>query len=548
MINRLLEQLDNPRRHLAFLVGVLALVFVLTAVVAWRASAAERDRAELARKTLDETAQMALKDWSLLYNTYIGSLVPHFAPHVMRPQVSLEALREAVAVSDICEACSPGQGIPSAFSVDPETGAVEWSGDAVDARVGPAVLARIAAGDVTMFHESIRGGFYFIETDTAIVSALVFVISEGDASATRITGVVLDRSTSREMLAYAAKTARLLQTALAPGATAEDLFARSADVGGTQLFGAGTSNAFQRTQVGEPVFGLTLAVGPQPAAVDLLQFAADPLAERLTMVMLMLVIGVLLAMALLQVRREAELTRLRADFVSGVSHELRTPLAQIRMFTETLLLGRVRSDVERRRSLEIIDQEARRLAHLVENVLLFSKTEGGRRARVAPEPTHFAEEVRHAVESFTLLSRNREVELRTELQENITVEVDRMALRQILINLVDNALKYGPAGQRITIGAALFDDVARLWVDDEGTGIPPEERSRIFESFYRLPRDIDSRVTGSGIGLAVVRELARLHGGDAWAEDAPGRGARIVVQFPDAYVRSDHAADFAAAS
>jgi signal transduction histidine kinase len=311
---------------------------------------------------------------------------------------------------------------------------------------------------------------------------------------------------------------------------------------------AGSGSAMRVKEVGSPVFGLELAIGPAQSAVGLLQFGADPVGERLTIVLLMLMISTLLIMALLQIRREAKLTRLRADFVSGVSHELRTPLAQIRMFTETLLLGRVRSDVERRRSLEIIDQEARRLAYLVENVLLFSKTEGGREPRVQPEPTHFAEEVRHAVESFSLLSRNREVEVRTELQENITVEVDRMALRQILNNLVDNALKYGPAGQRITIGAALFDDVARLWVDDEGEGIPLEERTRVFDSFYRLPRDLESRVTGSGIGLAVVRELARLHGGDAWAEAAPGRGARIVVQFPDAYVSSQDAGDLAEAS
>lgn len=543
-----MEQLDNPRRHLTFLVGVLALVFVLTAVVAWRGSAAERDRAELARRTLDETAQMALKDWSLLYNTYVGSLIPHFAAHVVQPHLSLGTLREAAGVLDFCEVCSPGERIPSAFSVDAATGEMEWSGAPVDARLGPAVLARVARDDLPKFHETVRAGLYFIDIDTTFVSALVFVSSEGETGGERIIGLVLDPATSLDMLAYAATQARLLQTSTVPGATADELFARSAYVGETQLFGTGSSDAFRRAPVKAPVYGLTLAVGPQPGAVGLLQFGADPMAERLTMIMLMLVIGALLAMALLQVRREAELTRLRADFVSGVSHELRTPLAQIRMFTETLLLGRVRSDVERRRSLEIIDQEARRLAHLVENVLLFSKTEGGRRARVAPEPTQFAEEVRHAVESFTLLSRNREVELRTELQENITVEVDRMALRQILINLVDNALKYGPAGQRITVGAALFDDVARLWVDDEGTGIPAEERSRVFESFYRLPRDIDSRVTGSGIGLAVVRELARLHGGDAWAEAAPGRGARIVVEFPDAYVRSDQAGDFAAAS
>jgi signal transduction histidine kinase len=364
----------------------------------------------------------------------------------------------------------------------------------------------------------------------------------------RLAGIILDEAASRDMLDMAFRKARLLQTALAPHVAEDELFARAAYGDGAPLLISGSSLAPRSRTVEAPVYGLTLRVGPERAAEGLLEFGADPFGARLTIIMLMLVIGALLITALLQVRREAELTRLRADFVSGVSHELRTPLAQIRMFTETLLLGRVRSDVERRRSLEIIDQEARRLAHLVENVLLFSKTEGGRRPRVAPEPTHFAAEVRHAVEGFTLLSRTRDVDVRTELQENITVRVDRMALRQILINLVDNALKYGPAGQRITVGAALFDDVARLWVDDEGAGIPVEERARVFESFYRLPRDTESRVTGSGIGLAVVRELARLHGGDAWAEAAPGRGARIVVQFPDAYLRSEEAGGFAAAS
>ncbi|MEX1184082.1 MAG: HAMP domain-containing sensor histidine kinase, partial [Gemmatimonadota bacterium] len=270
---------------------------------------------------------------------------------------------------------------------------------------------------------------------------------------------------------------------------------------------------------------------------------------RLSLLLALLTtIAGLIILALLLVRREAELVRLRADFISGVSHELRTPLAQIRMFTETLLLGRVRSDLERRRSLEIIDQEARRLTHLVENVLLFSKTEGGRDTRLAPEPTPFAGEIRRAVESFGPMCRSRDVEIRTELQDNITAAVDRGALRQILVNLVDNALKYGPAHQRITVGVALFENVARVWVDDEGPGIPQAERDRVFESFHRLQRDIELRTAGSGIGLAVVRELARLHGGQAWAEDAPGRGARVVVQFPGAYLRVEPSTELAAAS
>jgi signal transduction histidine kinase len=104
----------------------------------------------------------------------------------------------------------------------------------------------------------------------------------------------------------------------------------------------------------------------------------------------------------------------------------------------------------------------------------------------------------------------------------------------MVLNLVDNAVKYGPAGQTVTIGTAASGTSARVWVDDEGQGIPERERDRVFASFYRLDRHANSAVAGSGIGLYVVRELARLHGGDAWVERAPGGGARLVIEFPAA--------------
>jgi signal transduction histidine kinase len=249
-----------------------------------------------------------------------------------------------------------------------------------------------------------------------------------------------------------------------------------------------------------------------------------------------LIAGVI-AMAIAVVRREEELHRLRSDLISGVSHELRTPLAQIRMFAETLLLGRTRTEAERRRSLEVIDQEAKRLSHFVENMLQFAKGEGGS-TRLVPEHSSFAVEIRRAVESFAPMCQARGVEVRTELEEGVTAPVDRSALRRVMLNLMENALKYGPDEQRITVGTALFNDVVRVWVDDEGEGIPRADRERVFDSFYRLNRELDRRVTGSGIGLAVVRQLATLHGGRAWAEEAPGGGARLVVEFPEAYVRA----------
>ncbi len=247
--------------------------------------------------------------------------------------------------------------------------------------------------------------------------------------------------------------------------------------------------------------------------------------------------AVLVVAALLQLRREYELSRLRADFVSGVSHELRTPLAQIRMFSETLLLGRVRSDEERERSLEIIDQESRRLTHLVENLLHFSRSER-RLTRLSPAPAPLAPLLREAAEGFAPLAAARGVTLCTELTDGVVAPVDADALRQMLLNLLDNAVKYGPSGQTVTLSLKVTDGRALLCVADQGPGIPAADRERIWDRFWRLERDRGSAVAGTGIGLSVVRELVALHGGRVWAEDAPaaergGRaGSRFVIELP----------------
>jgi len=242
----------------------------------------------------------------------------------------------------------------------------------------------------------------------------------------------------------------------------------------------------------------------------------------------------LIVIALYQLRRESEIAALRTDFVSGVSHELRTPLAQIRMFAETLVLGRVRSEEERRRSLEIIDQEARRLTHLVENLLHFSRSER-QSLRVAPAPAVLGPLVRAVVESFTPLAETRKVRLRVSLADGVVGCVDEGALRQMLLNLLDNAVKYGPDGQTLTVGIdPPGGDRARLWVQDQGPGVPAADRERIWDQFWRLERDRGSAVAGTGIGLSVVRELAALHRGRAWVEGAPGGGARFVIEVPAA--------------
>jgi signal transduction histidine kinase len=280
---------------------------------------------------------------------------------------------------------------------------------------------------------------------------------------------------------------------------------------------------------------LKLAVALRPDAAGRLIIGGLP-RERLPLVVGLLTLTAgLVVVALVQLRREAELSRLRSDFVSGVSHELRTPLAQIRMFSETLLLGRVRSEHEGRRSLEIIAREAQRLAQLVENVLHFSRSE--RRApQISPTPAHLAPMIAEIVEGFSFLAAARKARITTALDDTLEANVDAGALKQILLNLLDNAVKYGPAGQTVQVALALDGDRARIAVVDEGPGIDRRDAERIWQPFNRLAAA--AAVTGgAGIGLAIVRQLAELHGGTASVEPADS-GSRFVVELPRAWRRS----------
>lgn len=239
----------------------------------------------------------------------------------------------------------------------------------------------------------------------------------------------------------------------------------------------------------------------------------------------------LIVTAIFQLRREMALQKLRDEFVSSVSHELRTPLTQIRMFAETLLLDRVRSDEERRRSLEIIDREARRLSQLVENVLQFSRTE--RKIQLlSKERRELAPLIQEIVDDFESVGSNDETRFECRLAFGVAASVDPDAFRQIAINLLDNAVKYGRKPQQVIVGLEVGNGMACFSVDDEGPGVPPADRKRIFEHFQRLERDRQSATAGTGIGLSVVRDLVDRHGGRCWVTAGDRGGAKFVVELP----------------
>ena len=277
--------------------------------------------------------------------------------------------------------------------------------------------------------------------------------------------------------------------------------------------------------------GSRVEVGIEPQAARRLVIGGVP-QSRLGVVLLLLGLSTgLVVVALLQLRRQRALQRMREEFIASVSHELRTPLTQIRMFAETLLLERVRSADERRRALEIIDREARRLTHLVENVLQFSRGERGTLA-VAREQRPLAPLVREVLEQFQPLAAGAGARVVAKLDDSAAAAVDADALRQILLNLLDNAVKYGPREQELVVALERAQGAVRLSVEDQGPGIPAAARRRVFERYERLPRDQAKAVAGTGIGLAVVADLVERHGGRVFVEDGAAGGARFVVELP----------------
>jgi signal transduction histidine kinase len=182
----------------------------------------------------------------------------------------------------------------------------------------------------------------------------------------------------------------------------------------------------------------------------------------------------------------------------------------------------------------VIASETRRLIELVERVLAFGRLAPAPAGRRAAAPQRLAPLIEEAIAAFAPLAAQGDVTIETALDPDLAAPVDPAGLRQVIMNLLDNAVKFGPAAQTIRVELLQDGADARLRVDDQGPGVPAPYRGRIWRPFSRLAREVESRVAGSGLGLAVVRDVAKRHGGKASVEDAPGGGARFTVRFPGA--------------
>jgi two-component system phosphate regulon sensor histidine kinase PhoR len=224
---------------------------------------------------------------------------------------------------------------------------------------------------------------------------------------------------------------------------------------------------------------------------------------------------------------------MRTEFVANVSHELRTPLAAIRGYIETCL--EPAPDGEEPpygRFLPIVQQHAMRLSALIEDLLILSRIESrGMQLRI--QPLQVSTAVENAITMVAAAAEKKRVALINVMPPMLPdVRADQSALERVLINLIENAVKYSDEDSEVRLTARLQADSVCILVKDEGVGIPREDQERIFERFYRVDKARSRKAGGTGLGLSIVKHLVQAQGGDVWVDSEPGRGSTFFFTIP----------------
>jgi signal transduction histidine kinase len=258
-------------------------------------------------------------------------------------------------------------------------------------------------------------------------------------------------------------------------------------------------------------------------------------------------------------QRQLRLSELKSNFVSSVSHELRAPIASVRLLAESLERGKVHESAKQTEYYRFIVQECRRLSSLIENVLDFSRIEQGRK-QYELEPTNVKALLHETLKLMEPYAADKGVALALQTPETDSAiaewNLDGRAIQQALVNLIDNAIKHSPKGEKVTINCEVTDakigeqigspdasidesplnseerPTLTLSVSDHGPGIPIEEREKIFDRFYRLGSELRRETQGVGIGLSIVKHIVGSHGGLVRVEGEVGKGSRFIIELP----------------
>lgn len=232
-------------------------------------------------------------------------------------------------------------------------------------------------------------------------------------------------------------------------------------------------------------------------------------------------------------KRLKELNEIKSNFVATVSHELRTPLTSIRAYAETLLrdLGNSPRETELE-FLNIIEQEAQRLTSIVDNMLELSHLESGK-VRMTKSDIDVNRIARHVGQILSPTTEKKSIDLELKLgEEPVIIYADEGMLQQLLLNLINNAVKFTPEGGKVSAGVSDGDSAVEILIEDSGIGIPQSEIKRIFDGFYQVDSSATRRYGGVGLGLAIVNNIVEWHDGKIWVDSEEGRGTRFTVNLP----------------
>jgi two-component system phosphate regulon sensor histidine kinase PhoR len=228
------------------------------------------------------------------------------------------------------------------------------------------------------------------------------------------------------------------------------------------------------------------------------------------------------------------LERMRQDFVANVSHELKTPLASIKAYTETLLDWALHDENVNTRFLKRIEEQAERLNQLILDLLSLARLESGQEV-YEHKPLALAPLVGSCIESHRGRAEARNLCLSLDLgplDDETLIMADEEAIRQILDNLIDNAIKYTPEGGSVRVTCRMGGELVALEVADTGIGIPRDDLPRVFERFYRVDKARSRELGGTGLGLSIVKHLVQSIGGQITVDSRVGEGTRFTVQLP----------------
>jgi two-component system phosphate regulon sensor histidine kinase PhoR len=226
------------------------------------------------------------------------------------------------------------------------------------------------------------------------------------------------------------------------------------------------------------------------------------------------------------------LEKIRQDFVANVSHELRTPISSIKGYAETLLDGALKDKINAKEFISIIYQDANRLASLINDLLDLSKIESGKlkMSFTALDPVSL---ITKGVMVIANQAKAKSIIVKIDLPKDLPkIKADETRFIQIMVNLLDNAIKYSSEGATATISAKLADDALQIDISDTGIGISEEDLPRIFERFYRVDKARSRELGGTGLGLSIVKHIVSAHSGQVWVKSEPGHGSTFSFTIP----------------